>query len=383
MKKFMFLALPALVLASCSSDEAMDVAKGSGISFEPAIAKGSRALEVNTANLQEFNVSAYSATEQFFTDVTIKRENNLWTSEYLWPNYNLDFVAYSPVEFGGKANINSTRQTLNDVKIEQKIADQKDIVVARNNNTKPGEKVKLHFDHALSAIQVKAKLANENLHYEIMAVKLCNLMSKGSFTYPAVAESGFELADFTNGSWSNLTEYASYISRGDASKPVNLTTVGELKDLMAVEKDMFMPLPQSVEGWNLKYDTSNDGFYVSILCRIWQDNHAGGEVQLFPKTEGKYGFAAIPVKYDFQPGKKYTLVLSLDGGGYRDPDDTDPDNPNPDPDDPDNPIDPTPDPDDPDDPDPILPGKISYDITVEDWSEEIEIPIDYTHPDNN
>ena len=382
----MFLALPALVLASCSNDEAMDVAKGAGISFEPAMAKGSRAVEMTTAALQEFNVTSYADDGTiFFKNVNIKRNGTAWDSEYLWPNYDLNFGAYSPVSYKENVSIDKDAFKFTGVKIAQKLADQQDLIVAYNKHPESGKKVQLAFDHAFFAVDFKAKVVNPNLKYEIIAVKLCNLKSKGDFTMPTAATTVEDGNDankiFDYKAWSNLSEPASYINRLDAADAVVLDS--KTTEPQFIKNDAcgyFMPIPQYGKAWDTMYTgangNGNGGTYVSILCRISQSDNAGNYNVIYPKDDTKYGFAALPIEQVFQPGKKYTIVLSLDGGGYRDPKEEDPDDPGEDPE-----IDPDPDPQP--GPDPILPGKISYEVIVNDLVDGGNINLDYKHPDNN
>ena len=66
-KQFLFIAVAALAMASCSKDEQTAVNRGAAIDFRGAMA--TRATETTTANLDDIFVTALDKNNaNFFTD---------------------------------------------------------------------------------------------------------------------------------------------------------------------------------------------------------------------------------------------------------------------------------------------------------------------------
>ena len=102
-KQLFFIAAAALVLASCSQDETIEVNTSEAISFRTFVNAQTRAENIETGNIQEFNVTARYESNNYFDDVTFtKGENETFNSatNYYWPANALNFYAYSPIDNG-------------------------------------------------------------------------------------------------------------------------------------------------------------------------------------------------------------------------------------------------------------------------------------------
>ena len=125
-KKFLFIAVAALVMASCSKDEQTAVNRGAAIDFRGAMA--TRATETVTANLNDIFVTALD-------------KNN---------------------------------------------ADQKDFVSCKATGKKSVNEsagVALTFKHQLSQIEIKAKNDQDAYRYKVVAVRIGQPVSKGTFDF--------------------------------------------------------------------------------------------------------------------------------------------------------------------------------------------------------
>lgn len=99
-KQFLFIAVAALAMASCSKDEQTAVNRGAAIDFRGAMA--TRATETTTANLNDIFVTALDKNNaNFFTDEQFTKDGGGFfqsTTSYYWPNDDseLKFFAYAP-----------------------------------------------------------------------------------------------------------------------------------------------------------------------------------------------------------------------------------------------------------------------------------------------
>ena len=123
--------------------------------------------------------------------------------------------------------------------------------------------------------------------------------------------------------------------------------------------DNFMLLPQKLEKWD--GTASTKGAYLSVLCRITSLN-GQEETLLFPSEANKYGFTAVGIDTNWEPGKKYIYTLEFcapgGGGGKTDPNPVNPTDPT------DPYVDPTPDPGKS-----VLGKPIKFTVTVDEWKD--------------
>ena len=271
MKNYLLFGSLALsVLGSCSNDDVVDINKGSGISFRASLDKAVASRATGTIdnvttlqNLQAFNVTALGNGNNYFTDVPVNRVagkvgTEAWQPSkiYYWPTYGLDFYAYAPSDITG-VSISNTEKTIKNFEPTQDVANQKDLLIARNIGTKDDNDllgVSLNFKHALSQIDVQAKCSNPNIKIEVLAVKLANMATKGDFDFPTgKTDSGSEnvtLPDVDlNKQWKNLSDLndhtKSYVVKG--TSPV---TLNEIPKSLMFGNAKFMLIPQQLEAWN-------------------------------------------------------------------------------------------------------------------------------------
>ena len=366
-KYFLFSAMAAVALASCTNDDVVDVNKGGGISFRASLDKARTKAVTTLSNLGAFNVTAIGNGSNYFTNLEVTSSDNgaTWTtaSTYYWPGYELAFFAYAPQTPGGTVGISGTEKKISDFSPAQDVSAQNDLVIAYNTGTKAaneGSGVPLNFKHALSQIEVQAKCSNEKIKIEILGVRMVNAATKADFTFPeAETTSAYVLAQSQWAGWSGADggHATAYYIKGE--QPVTLTD--NAQSIMFGD-DNFMLLPQQLTAWD--GTTSQTGAYLSVLCRIYSVD-GGNEILLYPQPtdtdnkDGKYAFSAVSIDTNWEPGKKYTYTLNFcDNGGGAGKGDPDPD--------PDEPVDPDPgvDPGEP-----IL-GPIFFTVTVDDWTDQ-------------
>ena len=330
MKKYLFLAAVALTMAACSNDETESVNTGHAISFRtPAV---TRATEMTTDKLTGIKVTALNESgESYFSGIEFTKVSGGTTfnsvTPYYWPDGTLNFYAWWPTDLtpnitGDTKSVTFTPNTT--------IAEQQDFIVATATGNKSDNEtngVALTFKHALSQIAVKAKNTNDNYVFKARKVRIAKVAPSGTCTFPTTAE--------VDATWSGQTDTISYFF-SDLQNAVQLST--DAQSLTPENDGTAMLVPQQLA----KYckTTKTDGAYIAVLMDI--DTKDGANV--YPTTDGKYDWVAVPIDTKWEAGKKYTYTLVFgEGGGLKDPDD------------------PT------DGGDPIFGKPIHFTVTVSDW----------------
>ena len=375
--------MAAAAMSSCSNDKVMDEVEGSAISFRTSLDRLQTRGTVKTlANLGSFNVTAITTSDNkpYFTDVTVTSSDNgsSWatTGNYYWPGKNLQFFGYAPTSGIGTVTINGTTKQIADFSPAANVADQVDLLASTSAAQSSGD-VAMNFKHILSQISVKAKCSNSDVTIKVLGVKLGNIGSKGTFTFPTDETT----STYTwNTPWNLSDEATASYMVGATNTEEAVTLESGAKSIMS---ENFFLIPQTLTAWG--GTTTNSGAYIGVLCNIKVANgsNAGTDyktVQIYPETANKYAFAAIPINTTWEPGKKYVYTLDFCGTGTTttggcgkvSPDQTVPSgcgvsstitgeidakgitkNVG----------------------DDIFGGAIKFSVTVEDWGEETEVPV--------
>lgn len=340
-KQFMFMAMAAMLIASCSSDDVVSTNTGRAIDFRTSV--GTRGAETTTANIDKFWVTAIDESgANYFSKQEYKKDGQFFTSSplYYWPVGTLNFFAYSPSEtdLGATVTINKDTKTFADFSPAAEIANQKDFVTATASGTRVANEtdgVKLTFAHQLSQIEIKAKNTNTGYVYKVVGVRIGKPVSKGTFTMG------------TTSSWAlNTTVKANY-SVEYTTTPRTLTA--DAATMMGTANDNAMLLPQQLVAWAPETDktNANKGAYIALKIQITTASGA----RVYP-AKGDYDWAAVAINTNWEAGKKYVYTLDFSKGAGK----VDPEKPEP--------VDPT----DPFDPgDDILGKPIKFTIEVTDW----------------
>ncbi len=355
--KFAFCAVAAFALASCSSEETIKVNEGNAISFKAFVNGQTRAIDINTANLNEFNATAITNEGvSYFDQVTFtKQADGTYQSgkKYYWPTVgSLDFYAYAPLQ---SDQVVYTDYKTFTVTPSTNLASQVDLVYANTDektkaNSASG--IALNFRHTGSKIAVKVKNTSDDLSVEITGWKVGFLSPTGTFTYADANTDGNNAGFLSFGQWSNLAaaSYATqYVSNFVLNSPVAANSTAEY-----LPGDMIL-IPQELNPASA-YDDNNkkpNGSFIGVKLVIKQngitiasDENGGAIWAIWPigKTTNKW-----------EPGKKYTYIIDVADGGYFEDEE---------------------DPNDDDPLDPILDKFIKFvDVTVDDWNDNTDIPV--------
>ena len=305
---FVMAAASLLAVTSCSVDEVVggNVLSNNEIGLLTRV--DSRAVETKITNLGKFTVNAFQSGEANYmnnVEYTTSDNGSSWTTaagKFYWPvEGDLHLYGYAPAApgKGGTFKIDKDAQTLTDFVPFETAAAQKDFVYAKstgNNATNGTTGVELNFQHALTEISVAAKNSNTAYTVKVTGVKLGNVKTKGTFTFPSIENSA---ASWTLSSaaedvgsyettWSTATELTSSVSTLDEANVA------------------FMLLPQQLE----KSEKASEKAYLALKVNITMQ---GGKVI-------RDGWAYIGLNTNWEMGKHYTYTLDFSDGAGQDED---------------------------------------------------------------
>lgn len=220
--------------------------------------------------------------------------------KFFWPvEGDLHLYGYAPAAPGknGTFQIDKDAQTLTDFVPFETAAAQQDFVYAKstgNNATNGTTGVELNFQHALTEISVAAKNSNTAYTVNVTGVKLGNVKTKGTFTFPSIANSAasWTLSAATEDvgsyetTWSTATELTSSVSTLDEANVA------------------FMLLPQQLE----KSEIASEKAYLALKVNITMQ---GGKVI-------HDGWAYIGLNTNWEMGKHYTYTVDFSDGAGQD-----------------------------------------------------------------
>ena len=312
-KKGLFVMAAACLLAatSCSQDELAGSSLFSNNEINPTAriggdVKDARAVETKITNLGKFTVNAFQAGEANYmnnVEYTTSDNGSSWTTaagKFFWPvEGDLHLYGYAPAVPGasGTFKIDKDAQTLTDFVPFATAAQQQDFVYAKstgNNATNGTSGVEMNFQHALTEISVAAKNSNTAYTVKVTGVKLGNVKTKGTFTFPSIANSAasWTLSSATadvgsyETTWSTATELTSSVSTLDEANVA------------------FMLLPQQLE----KSEKASEKAYLALKVNITMQ---GGKVI-------RDGWAYIGLNTNWEMGKHYTYTLDFSDGTGQD-----------------------------------------------------------------
>ena len=309
----MMAAACLLAATSCSQDDVVggNVLSNNEIGFNTTVgipAKPVRAVETKITNLGKFTVNAFQAGETNYmknVEYTTSDNGSSWTTaagKFFWPvEGDLHLYGYAPAKPGanGTFKIDKDAQTLTDFVPFATAAAQQDFVYAKstgNNATNGTSGVEMNFQHALTEISVAAKNSNTAYTVKVTGVKLGNVKTKGTFTFPSIANSAasWTLSDATadvgsyETTWSNASVLTSSVSTLDKANVA------------------FMLLPQQLE----KSEKASEKAYLALKVNITMQ---GGKVI-------RDGWAYIGLNTNWEMGKHYTYTLDFSEGAGQDED---------------------------------------------------------------
>ena len=236
-------------------------------------------------------------------EYTTSDNGSSWTTaagKFFWPvEGDLHLYGYAPAAPGknGTFQIDKDAQTLTDFVPFETAAAQQDFVYAKstgNNATNGTTGVELNFQHALTEISVAAKNSNTAYTVKVTGVKLGNVKTKGTFTFPSIANSA--------ASWtlSAATEDVGSYETTWSTATVLTSSVSTLDEANVA----FMLLPQQLE----KSEIASEKAYLALKVNITMQ---GGKVI-------HDGWSYIGLNTNWEMGKHYTYTVDFSDGAGQD-----------------------------------------------------------------
>lgn len=373
MKKLFLLAWPiALAAVSCSNEEVVSVNNDANeIKFTAVVNKATRAADsyCNNDMPDDFNVWARvgtgESTKQYFANVLYKKQTgNTYEAAdgavHFWPASGtaVSFWAAKNHTVGGSFDWKTTGTTAPTIKFAPALnaSDQVDLLYAYTVQSRPDYDVDklgvvaMNFRHALSQVVFRAAIPADQttIKVEIDKVEICRINAEGVFNYPTEAiNTNYEKHDNgaydevanTIGSWNNYTT----VSESDPTIKTATFSTGKFtavtiasnqnKNLTDEEtahnagdsrkfSHTLMLLPQHTAKWvhtagttgtGVETAPNNTGAYFLVYCKIWNVSGATptDEVLLWGNDDDTTKAVAIPVKIDWEPGRKYIYTFTF------------------------------------------------------------------------
>lgn len=299
-----------LTATSCQEDEPFDKLSGSkmGFSVHCESFKGGLGRQASTTRaaittaVSDFYVTSFiDGRPNYMEKILFSNRSGAWTSSsgnFYWPsNDNLNVYACNTLQPGkaGTITINKDKQALENFSPYDNLQDQRDFVFAKStgNATQNGSSgIGINFQHALSEITVCAKNTNSAYTVEVSGLKICNVVSKGTFTFPSVSGGA--------AGWSLSSE------KGEYSTSVSSMTLGANSQQIGGSGTNFMLIPQQLQS-NAKYSA---GACIAI------------KVSITDSDGGKWydGWAYAGINTNWEMGKSYNYTLDFSKGAGQDVD---------------------------------------------------------------
>lgn len=279
MKKFMFAAMAALAITSCSQNEEMEGPKKAEIGFGTAAV--TRGEVMVTDNFKTFTVFGYAHNDvPYGNEVTgtqlvdgVYINGPSWTENggktFYWPlTGKVTFFAYSPAVVQGNYVYTTGYPTVK-YSIVNDIANQADFVVATlAEQTKESNlgKVSLSFKHALTQVVFKLKGEDSNVEYTITNLALKDIKNEGTFNY---ADNSWTVSTDP----AKVTDYSMSLNKkmvGGDDNAVSLTAKEELLILMPQEVATTVEVTYSAKIKDTEIGISESTVKVANLNSTWE-----------------------------------------------------------------------------------------------------------------
>ena len=330
MKRNLFiLGIAALAFAACSNDEVVETAatsESNAISFRPLMNNVTRASDVTETTLQTsgFVVTAVNhgsdPETRYFYGVSFTWNDPAYTSatKYYWPETgSLDFYAYAPAGNAQVTYPTSPDYTVFTVTPSSTVTEQVDLVYANTNEKTKATSasgVALNFRHTESKIAIKVKNTSTDLEFDVTGWKVGYLSGSGTFTYSGSNTDSKNSAQLASGMWGSLatasadTKYENTFS--SQTIPANTTSETEITgstEMILVPQSQNAATAYANSGTATNGDKV-DGSYIALQMTV---KSAANGATLVSNC-----WAIWPVAFDWEPGKQYTYIVDLAGGGY-------------------------------------------------------------------
>lgn len=364
MNKAIYMGIVAVMaLASCSNDEVLrEAERADTISFRTQVAASTRGALLDQAALQNNNqlyVTTFKENgELLYPETAYNYKEGAWEANppQQWQgNDKLDFyLAYPALSEWSKNSALSKDYKGITLVVDEEIPNQKDYLAARVLASKQEGAVGVVMKHMLSAVEVYAKNSNPTLEYEITGLRLCGVNKKLYYNLSRINDPSYSPL-----SLAHLPEFRNY--ELNFEQEVRLRSDGVPHSLMGTAGCAILPPQRGSHGgetwvWDGKKTGEKGdqvGSYIGVKVRITR----GTYFPVYPYINAHEGWVAIPMRFNWDSGKKYIYTLDFSNGAGR----VDPTDPG---------VDVHPGTLDPEKGQPIFNGPVTFTVDVSEWTNE-------------
>lgn len=339
-KELLILAVAGLALASCSNDEVVkDVytSEANTISFRPLNNGMTRAAEKTAfATNDVINVRANKGTADYFNDEFTFNGTTFSPSttshHYYWPSdiADADGKRVSFYATYGVTQSDDGEFSLTNYNGETDILFSKAVYTAKPS----GGTATMNFRHTLSEIDVQAKNTNSGLQVVITGVKVGYVAKSASFSCDALttpritSATGTSIPNLDQSVWTRTNPVRTDEDRFEYEKSsLSATTLtGETVAQAITGLTPWMLIPQNLAtgqgGGNPTYtkaysDNSTTVTYPNLNCAYIALKMAINNNDASYSSVVAEQWCYWPIFESWEPGKKYTYIIDVAGGGYQ------------------------------------------------------------------
>lgn len=300
MKKFLFLAMAAAAMVSCSQNEEIEnAAQKAEIKLGAVVKSSTRAEIIESSGFKTFDVFAYTTTDklaaggafnEFMNGITVTKDDTSGKWGYTDKTYYWPLSGY--VQFFSVVPQQTLTVSTSYPKFEYTVGaidDQKDLLAANLiDKDKSAGELKLPFCHLLT--QVNFSIKGENgFTYTLTSLELVGVKEKGTFTFDGTN---------TAGSWGDQEALPSSTPYKYTGSVKLISTGANTVNLETAGNALFMLLPQKI-----------DANAVTVKVTYSAEVTEGGQITADAVTKE----IAIPA-VTWEKGKRvrYTLILAND-----------------------------------------------------------------------
>jgi len=318
----------AMLAASCSENEIMEVKQNDQIFFRTEIARQTRATSTTVNTLGAFNITAWKDDPDPSNDAPIiqNAEFTRGTSDvykasgntqYYWPKgVDVKFYAYAPKAAAGNGLTYSSAKRI-DVEPLADTDSQVDLLYAANTGNKVQNAINgvtLNFRHTMSQIQVRVKNSLSDVNFKVTGWKIAGVDGSAYFEFDDASTTN----DAASGSQNTLSGIMWHDNNDNftASYTKTITTrnVTGVNSSWGMLTGSAILIPQGAAkatAYSGSDPVSNplNGAYIAIQYQALD----GEDNELAPA--GTWG--CWPVRFDWLPGFRYIYTIDLAEYGYK------------------------------------------------------------------
>lgn len=344
MKKYLLImAVAALALTSCSSDETIAVNQSDAISFRPLVNNLTRTangagLKASWETGDVLHVYAdYNGAKLFQDDFTKESSGGFNSStKHYWPTDISSSKKVTFTAFWGAAQKSWTaagdeNKLAAKYTVDNDVTKQMDLLIAKKEvSAKPaaGAGVELNFRHMLSQIAVKVVNNEANMKITVTGVRIGYVSNAGTFTYSG-GVTDQNTTDNTNSGGATLvarTDWSTDVAtNGTTSQFDQSVTATALTGVTAATSltdfKPYILMPQQLIAAS-DYSTRESSGAVTTATAPTLNNAYIALKMAIEETSTSAPLLAEqwcywPIDTEWKPGYKYTYVVDASQGGYQ------------------------------------------------------------------